>query len=270
MGAEVAALPVGAERIPIRRRAAIDRPADVLVAIPAHDEQDTVEACLISVLASIGAAREGGAIDRAAVAVAADRCTDRTAVIARRVLAGTDLPTMIWSNDRPMPVGMIRTALIRRAAAQLGLPLDPGTWVFSTDADTSVPAGWIADGLAFAGEEPVLLGLVDLAEDARISHEARAAHDRIVAAGINTDGSHNHAYAANLAVRADAFTRLGGFPAVANGEERALAVAAREAGLPVRTSARWRVTTSARTTGRAAGGLAALLHRLDGAGSTPG
>jgi hypothetical protein len=60
---------------------------DVVVAIPAHNEQDLLPGCLEAVLAAIAHAQAEGAVGRAVVAVAAHRCTDRTAHVARYRLA---------------------------------------------------------------------------------------------------------------------------------------------------------------------------------------
>jgi hypothetical protein len=60
---------------------------DVVVAIPAHNEQDLLPGCLEAVLAAIAHAQAAGAVGRAVVAVAAHRCTDRTAQVARHLLA---------------------------------------------------------------------------------------------------------------------------------------------------------------------------------------
>ncbi|MET0188870.1 MAG: hypothetical protein ABW212_07740, partial [Pseudonocardia sediminis] len=67
-------------------------------------------------------------------------------------------------------------------------------------------------------------------------------------------------YAANLGVRAAPFGEVGGFPAVVSGEEHALLDLLRRAGHRLVTGADIIVRTSARTQGRAAGGLADLLR----------
>ena len=77
-----------------------------------------------------------------------------------------------------------------------------------------------------------------------------------------TGETHGHAYAANLGVRADGFAQVGGFPPVVCGEEHALLARLRGADLRVVSPNDVRVRTSARTRGRAAGGLADLLSAL--------
>jgi hypothetical protein len=63
-------------------------------------------------------------------------------------------------------------------------------------------------------------------------------------------------------VRGSAFQRVGGFPPVACGEEHALLVRLRGAGLRVVSPTGVRARTSARRDGRASGGLADLLRAL--------
>jgi len=63
-------------------------------------------------------------------------------------------------------------------------------------------------------------------------------------------------------VRADAFLRVGGYPGVIVGEEHALLARLRHAGHRVLSPTDVRARTSARTTGRARGGLADLLCAL--------
>jgi hypothetical protein len=89
---------------------------------------------------------------------------------------------------------------------------------------------------------------------ARLSGRARASYRAILAQGMR-GAAHRHVYAANLGVRADAYLGCGGFPARGHGEERHL-----------RQPTDLRVRTSARTNGRAQGGLAELLAQLQESG----
>ncbi len=72
---------------------------------------------------------------------------------------------------------------------------------------------------------------------------------------------HRHVYGANLAVRLDAYDRVGGFRGVL-GEDQDLVDRLRAAGEPVLATYAPLVSTSARTPGRAEGGLGSLLQRL--------
>lgn len=237
----------------------MNSPPDVLVAIPARDEAARIQACVLSVLAAVRFARGRGMIGRATVAVAAHRCRDDTATRARSVLStAPDVTSSILTIDEVMPVGSVRAEVIRQAGTQ-------HEWLFSTDADSIVPPSWISSGLRLAGRASasMIVGLVDLTD---VSPSVRVAHDQLVRAGVHADGSHDHVYAANLAVRLSTYTAVGGFPAVANGEEHALLAAVSGAGYPVLRTSAWRVATSGRTRGRARDGLGDLLGRLARAG----
>ena len=238
-------------------------PLDVVVAVPARDEEARIDACLSSVLAAVRVARSAGVIADASVAVAAHCCHDHTARRARRTLnAAPDVDGEVWESSDPAPVGAVRSELIRRTSA--GSTRRPDrTWLFSTDADTTVPASWITTGLRLAAESGsvMVVGLVDL-DEREASLPVWLAHDRLIRAGLFPDGSHDHVYAANLAIRFDAYLESGGFPAVVAGEERALLNRARAVGCSVLTTTHWRARTSARTLSRARGGLGDLLGRL--------
>lgn len=189
-------------------------------------------------------------------------------------------------------VGQVRNGALFAGLRRLGVPSgEPATWLFSTDADTVVPRDWITRGLqaaqrpgdaaqpqgqaaqpqgdaaqpqatrGVAAPAPVAVaGLVDLA-NWNATPMQRQAYEAQVARGL-FPGGHWHAYGATLAVRSDVFAALGGFPHRAVGEDVGLVSALRQAGFAVATPTDWRVTTSARSPGRAEGGLGDLLGRL--------
>ena len=237
-------------------------PVDVLVAVPAHDEEARIGGCLTSVGTALREARRAGVIRRARVAVGLHRCTDDTAREARAALAPFgELEAVLVEEQRVLRVGAVRTALVR-AAARRPQPFGPDAWLLSTDADTVVPPDWVTGTLAVRGRGPVdlVLGLADLAGWGAGEAAHRAYRD-LVEAGLSEAG-HSHAYAANLAIRLGAFHAVGGFPALPHGEEHGLAEAVRAAGLVTVSSLAPRVLTSARMPGRADSGLGALLTRL--------
>lgn len=239
------------------------RPVDVLVALPAHDEQASIGDCLASVGRAVTRAQQAGVVRRARIAVAAHRCSDDTAERARVTLAGwPGVESLVRPDEMVLPVGSVRTRLIDAAVA-LDPPLSgPDTWVFNTDADTLVPADWVTATLRRAAEQQadLVLGLADLAEWP-VDEVTRRAYERIVNLGLTGSG-HQHAYAANLAIRLPAFSQVGGFPGLPHGEEHGLAAACRAAGLTVISTLSPRVQTSARMPGRAAHGLGTLLAQL--------
>ena len=62
-------------------------PVDVVVAIPAHDEEALVASCLASVVRAVAHARRERVVDAARILLAAHRCSDGTAARARAALA---------------------------------------------------------------------------------------------------------------------------------------------------------------------------------------
>ena len=110
---------------------------DVLVAIPARDEAELIADCLAAVREAGEYAIAAGPVRRVRAAVAAHRCTDDTAAIARRQLSdvGHLIDHLVIELHEPAPVGRLRTLLIERAMTKAPA-LDPErTWVFSTDAE---------------------------------------------------------------------------------------------------------------------------------------
>ncbi|GEL23400.1 glycosyl transferase [Pseudonocardia sulfidoxydans NBRC 16205] len=250
----------------------------VAVVVPAHDEQTLIGPCLDALAVSVDAvARDDLGV---VVTVVLDRCTDGTAdvvrdTVRRRFRPGT-VATLV--SGTPRTVGELRTLGLDDGFRRLGCAADrtvptDRVWLLSTDADTRVPPTWIRDHLrlADAGADAVV-GLVDLDGFHELPTDVQCRYTAIVDAGTTVD-AHTHAYAANLGVRADAFVAAGGFPVVAAGEEHALLAQLRAAGRRVATPLDLCVHTSARTRGRAAGGLADLLRdlaRVGGVRAEPG
>ncbi len=238
-------------------------PVDVLVAVPAHDEEEGIDACLSSVIGAVEAARRTGAVRRALVAVAAHNCQDATAVLAKQRLSRQQTAAFLVTEDLDSTaVGAVRHELVVAARAALAPERASRCWVFSTDADSEVPPGWVTETLelAYRSAAAVVVGTVQLhgwhAPDA-----AQQDYAAIIGRGLRP-GGHDHVYAANLAVRLDAYESVGGFPSQVHGEDRALVTALHRGGWPVITPLAPTVRTSARMPGRAAGGLGDLLLRL--------
>lgn len=236
-----------------------------LVAIPARDEADSIGACLGAVALAARAARAGGRIRSAHVAVVAHRCADGTAQLARDALADAGLDGWLVVEDEVSPsVGAARSTAVRAALGRWP-GLDPrATWLFSTDADSTPPADWMIGLLEEVEGHPdapaAARGLVAL-EGWAASPEAQRRYDAIIAAGTHGD-DHDHVYGANLLVRLDAYLAAGGFPDVASGEDHALVAALRRLGHRVPGVFRPVVPTAGRTRARARDGLGALLARL--------
>ncbi|MGA8992775.1 MAG: hypothetical protein WB441_00540, partial [Nocardioidaceae bacterium] len=235
--------------------------------VPARDEAATVARALRGVCAALDRAQRHGMVDACAVEVAAHRCRDATAERARAVLRGRP-GAAVHRDETSTSVGEVRAAAVRRALARLPGPPDR-TWVLSTDADTDVGPGWVLDILQESDRTGAVavVGLAPL-DGWHGGPEGAEAYERVVAAKLGGGGlhQHDHVYGANLAVRADAYLDVGGFRATDHGEDQALVDALALAGHRLLRTRAVTVVTSGRLQGRARGGLAEHLARLDSAG----
>ena len=227
--------------------------AAVAVVIPARDEAATITACLDAVRTA------SRAVDvPVAVVVVADRCTDGTAELAAAATTPGCAVTVLRS--RAGRVGAARDQGVRAALRDaVDLGLEPSrVWIACTDADSRVPADWLAAQLeiAAAGVDLVLGTVrpdpVDLPPDLLDSWRR---HHLLV------DG-HSHVHGANLGVRGDRYERVGGFPDLATHEDVRLTDAVRASGGRVVATGRAPVLTSGRRVGRAPAGLSSYLREL--------
>ncbi|MFR9728084.1 glycosyltransferase [Saccharopolyspora sp. MS10] len=233
--------------------------AAVAVVVPAHDEEETIAACVGSVLDAAHRSRWRLPVS---VCVVADRCTDGTEQRLRHLVSDEIARVEVLPQHRPRPLGVVRNLGARRALASLPrTPLDR-TWLLHTDADTAVPETWIDDHLRYAhrGADAVA-GRADVQDYGAITARAQRRYQEHVRSGEH-GLTHCHVYGANLGVRASLFRAVGGFPGVANGEDHGLWARLVGAGASVCQPNDVRVRTSGRTLGRASGGLADLLRTL--------
>jgi len=218
------------------------------VVVPAHNEEALLPACL-------------AALRRAArtvstpvhVLVVADTCTDKTAATAQA--CGARVISISARN-----VGAARAAGMTELL-RLTAPSDPArVWLATTDADTTVPPGWLRRQLRYADRGwDVVLGTVEVADwDGHPPH-VPAAFDALYEFGA---GPHPHVHGANLGLRASAYLAAGGFRPLRTAEDHALLAAATEAGCPVVQASDITVQTSARRQARAPRGFSHLLRTL--------
>jgi glycosyltransferase involved in cell wall biosynthesis len=227
----------------------------VAVVVPARDEQARLGRCL----ASIQRATDVLPRDlRVVIVVAADSCADGTEAVAAAhatfdprisVVSGT------WGR-----AGAARRAGTAAALARLPTATVVALWLVSTDADSVVPPTWLHTHvtLAAAGWEAVA-GVVRLGADASPVLRARFRGTY----HLPRDRPHRHVHGANLGVRADAYTAVGGWAAhLAVGEDQHLWDALRVVDHRVLATSDLWVTTSDRLQGRAPDGFAARLEEL--------
>jgi glycosyltransferase involved in cell wall biosynthesis len=223
------------------------------IAVPAHNEEAVLGACLAALLAAAGAPGLGG--EAVAVVIVLDACDDASSAVVRRhgplfEAAGVALECIGVDARR---VGAARAAGARRLLA-LG-----ARWLAFTDADTRVAPRWLVEQLTLDAD--VVCGTV--AVDDWSAHAERAAALRAHFDGFYQDrDGHRHIHGANLGVSAAAYRAAGGFEAVPCHEDVLLVKALEGIGARFAWSARPRVFTSARRDARARDGFGDTLLRM--------
>jgi glycosyltransferase involved in cell wall biosynthesis len=223
------------------------------IAVPAHNEEALLAACLAALLAAAGAPGLGG--EAVTVVVVLDACDDASGAVVGRhgplfEAAGVALECI---EVDARSVGAARAAGARRLLA-LG-----ARWLAFTDADTRVAPQWLAQQLALDAD--VVCGTV--AVDDWSAHAGRADALRAHFDGFYQDrDGHRHIHGANLGVSAAAYRAAGGFEAVSCHEDVLLVKALEDVGARFAWSARPRVFTSARRDARARDGFGDTLLRM--------
>jgi cellulose synthase/poly-beta-1,6-N-acetylglucosamine synthase-like glycosyltransferase len=228
------------------------------IVVPAQNEEDTIEACIESILDSCRHAK----LKDFRVVVVADGCRDLTSVRARRALghAGELLACEARNVGTARRLGV--EAVLRffrgRAPSQI--------WLANTDADSTVPLDWLEVQLKLADS-----GTAGIAGIVRLPQNGGGAADEAYRQMYLTadDGTHAHVHGANLSVRADAYLDAGGWSHRALAEDHCLWQRLQRRGWRVCSPVTSVVVTSARLKGRAPGGFADTLRTHIEAASAP-
>jgi GT2 family glycosyltransferase len=240
-----------------------------IVAIPARDEADRIGPCLIALNQQIQPPD--------AVVLLLNNCTDATETTARTIAPTLRYRLDIVSANLPPPqanAGHARRQAMQLAADRAG----SNSVLLTTDADSVVPPDWILRNFtALRKGADIVCGraIIDPVEAAMIPpalHADDALECRLI--GLLDDlawaldpephdppARHTEASGASLAVRTEAFRRVGGIPAIPAGEDRAFVRALWLMDARVRHDPAIRVTVSGRIVGRAPGGMADAIRR---------
>jgi len=223
--------------------------AAVAVAVPVHNEAALLNDCLAALSAALAHTARTHPHVRVAAVVVLDACTDASEDIAR------SWPLRTLRIDA-RNVGTARRVGVTAALAALGEMPSSGIWVCTTDGDSTVPTTWLSHQLELrAAGADVVLGTVrpDFA-DLTAEHAAHwvATHPRGHPAG--------NVHGANLGLRADTYTAIGGFTDIDQHEDVELVRAARDLGARVVATDVNEVVTSGRLWGRTPGGYAAFVR----------
>lgn len=226
---------------------------DLVVAVPAKNEETLLPECLGSVFASVRALQAIRPDIRVSVVVALDHCTDGSEVVARERGA---LTVQVDGAG----VGAARDSAIHRGLDHLGVRDDSTTWVACTDADSRVPRNWLVRQVMWAERDiDLVVGTVE-PFDTEDAVALVAWQERHLLAE-----DHRHVHGANLGVRAARWREVRGFGPLTLHEDVAFVARVRD------LTQRWvatdttRVRTSGRSTSRVDGGFATFVAGLGSA-----
>ncbi len=261
----VSARPV--ERFGPARDSGAARAPGLVVAVPVRDEEERIGLCLDAL-----ARQEEVDFADLAVVLLLNNTTDGTAEQVRAL--APHAPYVTWMHQVDLAPGQANAGWARRLAMDAALALAaPGGLLLTTDADTRVNDDWIdctrreiaagadavagyvmADGAELMQLDPAVL------ERGRLEWQYQQLAAELVARVDREPHDpwprHNQNCGASAAITADAYRAIGGLPPKPVGEDRALFEEVRRKDGRVRHSLEVGVLTSARTDGRACGGLA--------------
>jgi glycosyltransferase involved in cell wall biosynthesis len=222
-----------------------------VVVIPAHNEAEHLPSSVNAVLAAAACLPLP-----VAVIVVLDGCDDTSPA-----LAGQLGPDVHFAAIDAHNVGAARAAgfAYARTLYEPAVLDDSRIWYATTDADSLVDPDWLARQIR--ADTDMVLGVVRIASWRDFP---AAAARRYLAAYRSKTGphSHGHVHGANMGFRADSYWRVGGFAALASGEDVDLVARFESAGLQIKRDAQLSVLTSRRQVGRAPDGFAAHLRSL--------
>lgn len=219
---------------------------DVVVVVPAHNEQDRLPACLESL--AVAAKRVPVPVT---VIVVLDACTDDS----HEVISGSVRTLRIAARN----VGAARSA----GFAGVGATSGEQTWCATTDADSVVPVTWLEGHLRHhrQGAEAVV-GTVCVDWQHHTS-ATRRTYERLY--GLQEgQTSHRHVHGANMGIRADVYWRVGGFQPLPVGEDADLVSRLVQAGARIAWDRTNPVMTSDRLDCRVTGGFGHYVKDLVG------
>ncbi len=250
-----------------------------VVAIPTKDEAERLPGCLNALAGQRDLRERPLAPGAFGVVVFANNCSDDSADVARSMGERLPFPTRVCEASLLPPfahAGGARRAAMDLADVWLSERSERGGVIFTTDADSRVPADWVATNLA----------AIDAGADAVLGRIALDGEGERLPAALHTRGALEDAYevllteiaalldpldynpwphhatisGATIAVTREVYRRVGGMPSVPLGEDKAFIARLRRNDAKIRFCPGIEVTTSGRIYGRAPGGVADTLR----------
>jgi cellulose synthase/poly-beta-1,6-N-acetylglucosamine synthase-like glycosyltransferase len=226
------------------------RPWHVCVLIPAQNEEVLLPRCLESVLRACSYLPRVVTSD---IIVAVDSSTDRTGYLAKKMVGANG---KVIRTDAGI-VGSVRASAADAALERYRGPL-ASCWLAHTDADCVVPERWLLDQVSLAEQNvEAIAGTVSV--DTFVEHKGGVAERFRDTYVIHRDGTHPHVHGANLGIRADLYSRVGGWTEMVTAEDHDLWRRIVLAGGRRVSASAIQVITSGRRAGRAPRGFAETL-----------
>jgi hypothetical protein len=251
-------------------RSTASKAMPIVVAIPVHNEAETIEDCLTAL-----ARQDQG--DPFEVVALLNNCEDDTARIAGGL--ASSLPYDLHILECWLDPTALNAGVARRMATQYALSLagEDGI-ILTTDADSKVGTNWISANIAAidAGADVVAgMAVLDDRDAGALPERLLIDDEKEVAFGtlldeidwlLDPDAAdpwprHTQHSGASIAVRARLLALAGGVPAIPLGEDRRLFTRLRRIDARIRHATEVTVTVSGRTVGRAKGGMADTIAR---------
>lgn len=240
-----------------------------IVAIPVKNEAEQIAGCL----SAIGGQRQ---VQARKIVVLLNDCTDKTIDIVGALASSSEIPVEIVVHN--FPAGRGGAGYARRLAMEHAARDMRGGVLLTTDADSRVECDWIANNLAHIqqGADAVAgRALID-PEDAKLIPQSLHDDDALECAYSDLVDEiadlidptpwdpwprHCEHSGASIAVSWDAYRRIGGIPALPQGEDREFFRALLRIDARIRHPLDIAVTVSGRIVGRAEGGMAETIGR---------
>lgn len=230
------------------------KPWHIAILIPARNEEVLLTRCLRSIERARATLPARVSSD---IVLVADRCTDNTLSVARRLLPSRGVA--VASSD-----GIVGRARALAADIALSRYIGPLSrcWLANTDADCELPFRWLADQIELA-EQGVEAVAGTVSVDSFEEHPAHVAARFRETYLIHPDGTHPHVHGANFGVRADAYRMAGGWCGLSTAEDHDLWRRLKSQGSNCRSESALEIVTSGRIVGRAPCGFAGALAAHD-------
>jgi hypothetical protein len=255
---------------------------EACVIVPARNEAEILEQTLTALAHQVDLTGQPLGYDRYEVILFANNCTDDSAAMAQ-AMAQRHPNLVLHIVEKTLPtahahIGWVRRRLMDEACQRLMAIQRPRGIIASTDGDTQVAPHWIAATLQEIARGADAVGgriITDRGDRHALHPYARRCHLQEVGyryliaeleAYLDPDPfdpwpRHFQHYGASFAVTADCYAQAGGIPPVRTSEDVALYKALLRVNARFRHSPQVRVTTSARSVGRAQQGLADQLKQ---------